>query len=357
MESNVLMQEMLEAIDSGRVMRVRKLLEEGLSVNARNDGGETPLHIAVNYEKPRIVRALLKAGADVNARDNWDYTPLHIAVENGNARIVELLIAAGADLNAQNRDGHTPLHIALEQSYPEIARILIGHGANTEVRDNHGFTPLQWAAMVDWSLQMRHAINTGDAQKLREILASGISPNTPNRFGVFSLRLWRKARRCWHNDYAACCGESFLHMAVRCGNVEMVQILLDAGADPNVQAGWKKNTPLHEAAREGKQNIAEVLIAGGADVNARDRNGQTPLHIALENGFWDFGFMLVCHGADPEIRDNQGFTSIQWAARVDCDQQDWDRLNMETCGIDMRATEWYEAREEAWRLHTRQHWL
>jgi ankyrin repeat protein len=75
-----------------------------------------------------------------------------------------------------------------------------------------------------------------------------------------------------------------LHWAAWKGHAEIVQILLDAGADmqaKNENGHWG-NTPLHAAAHGNQAAAARVLIASGADVNAKDSFGQTPLaHTAI----------------------------------------------------------------------------
>src|SRR5262249_1593769 len=82
------------------------LAKEPKLVNARDESGQTPLHIASHRGHAGIVKLLLEQGADVNARDRAGTMPLHLA---DNLEIVKLLIAHKADLEARDRNDETAL--------------------------------------------------------------------------------------------------------------------------------------------------------------------------------------------------------------------------------------------------------
>jgi hypothetical protein len=92
----------------------KRLLAMGVEVNARNNQGETPLHIAVGWgpDGPDKVKRLLAEGADIEARDNNGMTPLHRAAAGVVVNSVIVLLEHGADINALDNAGRTPLDLA-----------------------------------------------------------------------------------------------------------------------------------------------------------------------------------------------------------------------------------------------------
>ncbi|MFB2982591.1 ankyrin repeat domain-containing protein [Microseira sp. BLCC-F43] len=129
------------AAEKGSKEIVELLIAKGASVNAKSDSGDTPLHLANNKY---IAELLIAKGADINALVSFMGTPLHKAANNNNKNLAELLIAKGADVNALANDGGgTPLHLA-NNKY--IAELLIAKGADVNAKNNEGNTPLHKAA-------------------------------------------------------------------------------------------------------------------------------------------------------------------------------------------------------------------
>ena len=89
-------------------------IEAGADIEAKDEIGETPLHMAADRGSPATIRALLQAGADIEARAQFDLTPLHHAAGWGKPASIRVLIAAGANLEAKTENGKTPLHWAAD---------------------------------------------------------------------------------------------------------------------------------------------------------------------------------------------------------------------------------------------------
>ena len=115
------------AAENGNLKALKKLLDDGADVNAKDSSGSTPLHNAAGQKE--IAELLITKGANVIATNMHGMTPLHIAAQLGCKEVVELLITKGADVNAIDIDGSTPLNYA--KSYKSTEDLLRKHGAKT----------------------------------------------------------------------------------------------------------------------------------------------------------------------------------------------------------------------------------
>ncbi|MDP6737298.1 MAG: ankyrin repeat domain-containing protein [Nitrospinaceae bacterium] len=95
---------------------------------AESKGFMETLHIMCSKGDIWYVKRHLDNGSDVNAKDEEGVTPLHYAAEGGFNEIVELLIDKGANVNAKNDDSATPLDVAIQFKEFETAALLRKHG-------------------------------------------------------------------------------------------------------------------------------------------------------------------------------------------------------------------------------------
>jgi ankyrin repeat protein len=106
------------------------LLADGAEVNAKNNIGETPLHLAVSDGKKDVAELLLANKAEVDAKDNNGWTPLHWAAIYDHKDVAELLLANKAEVNAKDNNGWTPLHWAAGKGRKDVAELLRQHGGH-----------------------------------------------------------------------------------------------------------------------------------------------------------------------------------------------------------------------------------
>ncbi|MFC1792773.1 ankyrin repeat domain-containing protein [Planctomycetota bacterium] len=114
------------AAASGDEEEVKRLVAQGADLNARNQNGQTPLHLALKHGWGTVF--LISQGADVNAKDQAGRTPLMMAAIRGREHLAEVLIVQGADVNAKANKGETALSLAKENGKANIVELLLKHG-------------------------------------------------------------------------------------------------------------------------------------------------------------------------------------------------------------------------------------
>jgi len=268
---------LITAAAKGDTDMLNLLLHYGANKNRVRADGSTPLLIAAEKGHVQIVSMLLEAGACRETAANDGYTPLAISAMNGHDRTTRLLLEAGADRSKARADGYTPLMIAALGGRGEIAKDLLRYRGQ-------GYCSL--GVVVGLGVVRER---TGQAAGL-------LSLSKFTMLVVFGF-LYEKGAAVNH---VANNGDNALMCASRRGNAEIVKYLVDAGADPDsrkksaachVESGvekswgpWGRNlngeTALMCASRHGNARIVECLITAGADPNIQDSNGETALHFA-----------------------------------------------------------------------------
>ncbi len=217
----------------------------------RTDGEETPLlvwsgnalHRAVFAGDAPAIRAEIARGEDLEARATFGMTPLNLAVWLGHADAVQELVESGANTARA-------LQMAMFRPEERVIEVLIDGGADVNANDPAGFAPLHMAVTMLsfeglWqSMDQEHAFNSS-------------------------------AR---------------------------IEMLLAAGADPDIRDS-EGNTALHRVVTLEEEELVELLLEHGADVNARGDGGARPLHCA---GTTEIARLLLEHGARADVPDDEG---------------------------------------------------
>ncbi|HEX7576704.1 MAG TPA: ankyrin repeat domain-containing protein, partial [Verrucomicrobiae bacterium] len=268
----------------------------------------TPLVRAAYNGWLKAAAFLLDHGADVNGvaadvaqttelRSAGKVTPLLAAVAAGNKTMTDFLVGRGANVEFQTANGDRPLHLAARLGFQAVVEALLAHHANVNALDNAGQTPLFYA------------VRNGRLPIVKALLAAGASVNLAN------------------ND-----GWTALNRAIR-SSPEMIQPLLDAGANPNTEdaigrtplsyavesvspqgnrqprsggrsgrgpatsSGSLNMASLNSPAVEGSPEAVKLLLAAKADPNGGKRDA--PLLCAVLNGSIESAELLLAAGAKP----------------------------------------------------------
>jgi ankyrin repeat protein len=270
------------------------IIQNGVSTEAANANGETPLFWAVKYDGAFTVRTLLSERANINARDSLENSSLHAAVQWNSRNAARALLEGGIDVNAHSLDGTTPLHNAVSLNYTDMAQILINSGAELETRDNAGNTPFM------------EAVRAGNIDSMNVLARNGADPMTRNA-----------------------AGDTPLHIAVLTENMQLIQALLDMRASIHARNSRDRtpfqialtgsqgilsalltrdrvnspndfgNSPLHIAIEEKVPvSTLRIIIEKGTRLNTVDFDGRTPLRLAIDKNAWELAKVLADAGAD-----------------------------------------------------------
>ena len=150
------------AVYFGDLKKVKQLTEKNIDfLNAKDDQGFRPLHIAVVEGYSEIVDYLVTSGADINGKGMYGWAPLHMAVKFNQIHIIKLLLSLKADPDIRMDWGNTPLHNAAYEGSVEIADIFIKSGVDVDVMDDEGNTPLHGAASRGHTEMAKYLIEKG----------------------------------------------------------------------------------------------------------------------------------------------------------------------------------------------------
>ncbi len=376
---------------NGNAVMIRKLLDAGVDPNSANPGGETALMTAARTGKLDAVKLLLDRGANANAKDTvHGQTALMWAVLENHADVVELLLGRGADINAHTNvtitkgeyvparpaaasgvgiirqralptpnGGMTPLLFAIRDGNAPMTRLLLDRGARIEESSGNHTTPLIIALL------------NGQVGIATELLNRGADPNASDDYHRAALFASIDLRNFNHEKYGDLPtdgrdpinliqallkkganpnlqtdtvpvhglmqfdaswvnfdGETPFVRAALSGDIEVMRLLLEHGADPNI-ATTQGSTALMAAAginwipgqtyTRGEADYVEAVklcLEHGAPVNASNSLGLTAMHGAANRGWLSIMQILADHGAKIDAKDKEGRTPMTFAQGI-----------------------------------------
>ncbi|GAP86698.2 putative nacht and ankyrin domain protein [Rosellinia necatrix] len=297
----------------------------------------TSLHLAAHFGLTEAVKVLLGDGQPPDPRDGASRTPLFCAAREGHEDMVRLLLENKVDASLRDCFGRTPLCYASQWGSKTVVDMLLEKDVEVDITDVRGMSPLSWAArrghgyIVERLLaHSKGSLNLGDKNCITPLscavtgghidiinllLRTGADPNSGQMFGQSPL-----AWAVWGRDEG------------------VVRLLLQNGADPNIghQIG---QTGLSHAASKGDKTIVELLLAvDGIDPNLKGRNGETPLSCAARAGHGAVVALLLSHPrVEPNAKDDGGWTALMQAA--DEGYANVVALLLGTAGVDVNSTD------------------
>ncbi|EOD32002.1 hypothetical protein EMIHUDRAFT_449470 [Emiliania huxleyi CCMP1516] len=308
----------------------------GASPDYANGIGQTGLHVASIHGHVEVVKRLLKAGALVSSTNRYGVTPLHYAADSGRIEVARLLIEAGANKRTRASNGKLPVDMIKEDAdCAEELQALLGSGSNKLHRaikghnlallrqlleagkedlsavDSRGRSPFHLAALAAvTSTEDREQFNSSMAALQALVLAAKARGGED------------KVRRLCSEDYLDDDGFSPLHVVVHADLVDGAAMLLEAGADPNVQT-YPESDSEYRSGQWGRtlaDGTKEILSAQSDCSSLHIALGEIGMdngciHAAVNAGDVEALALLLRHGADPSAAGKGGWTPLTLAAR------------------------------------------
>lgn len=286
----------------GDLAAVELLLAHKARPAAKDGVGATPLHLAALGGHIQVVRRLLTCKVDVNAvtkvRRSIGFldagtTPLLAALESGSIAVVEALLAQGADAHVVTKDGIGAIEFAARGGSVACLDAIVAAGVSVKYEPEHMNFPLRTAAErghVELALRLVALDAPSETDRGYQALRAAIEADQ------------RVMRQALLDAGLRPLPDHGIESAIRGNDYMYVQTWLDAGNDPD---DGGKGTHLFLAAAIGMANIVELLLDRGADINAHRGQG-TALHVALQNNHPAIADRLLAAGPDCSIVDEHG---------------------------------------------------
>ena len=212
-------------------------------------------------------------------REPWKDARLFDAVAAGRKDIVEVALAAGKDPNTRSPYWGSLLMYATAKQHLDIIKLLLAHGADPKAKGNEAL--------------LLGAINAKRMDILKCLVEAGALVTKPKDARYF-------------DDFLVAAG----------GNGEIVEYLLQHGVDPKGTESICGETALQMAAARGDVDVMKMLLDAGADINHRDWNGMSALMLACQKGQQAAVEFLLAHGADPSFKDGYDRTAETFASQL-----------------------------------------
>ncbi|WP_264376372.1 ankyrin repeat domain-containing protein [Wolbachia endosymbiont (group B) of Idaea aversata] len=295
---------LLAAVQDAGLNEVKDLINQKANINAKDMYGWTLLHFAASRDKLSVVEFLFNNNANINAKDVYGNTPLHVAAQySSSLEIVKFLLDKDiSGINNITNNGWTPLHVAIQGNKLNTVELLLGRGADIEVRDIYNQTSLDLATrkgyldiagilkQVQLDRKLLTIVESGGFNEAKGLIAQGANIDTNDKNG-----------------------NTLLYSAAEIGDLNLVKLLLDNGANIEAKNGEYQATPLHGAVENYRIDVVKLLLNRGANVNAEDKDNWTPLHYGADTNSPDIVKVLVDAHANLGAKGNYGKTPLDIA--------------------------------------------
>ncbi|GFR96378.1 ankyrin repeat domain-containing protein 1 [Elysia marginata] len=254
--------------------RLAELVREGGDVDqfyddVTNISSKSLLHVCCGRGHVTCLRILIENGATLDVRDDWGQTPLMYSITIQFPEAAQVLLEADPDLiHCQDRFGKSPLHCAVATGSDELVRLLLQFEADVNVRCHEGLTPLMYCCMADPE-GSKIAVSSGNLRAVERLVSAGADLDGIDK----TLR-------------------TPLTLAIVCGVkgtllsdvfAQIISVLVSAGAKLDITANESCN-PLMTSALLKSETLVRYFLSLGADPDVKFYSGVTPALVCASTG-------------------------------------------------------------------------
>ncbi len=257
--------------------KVYLLANSGADVLLKDSNGDTPLHYATRGRRTESVKALLEFGSDPTQTNNDGQSALHCGLHAGLA-LFQLLLKYASDVSKTDSRGRAAIHYAAEMGYTDIVEALLDRAAKIDTVDYRGNTALHLAA------------GRGNHAVTQLLLNANANRFVENNFENTALELAFQGGHEKTVDLILSqslkqrdpCGRSFLHRAAgKPEDMSFFYTVIGPSKDITNATDNHGRTALHVAAASGNLFAVQMLLDNGANHQIEGYGGESPLEDAL----------------------------------------------------------------------------
>uniref|UniRef100_A0A8B9TBW7 Transient receptor potential cation channel subfamily A member 1 n=1 Tax=Anas platyrhynchos TaxID=8839 RepID=A0A8B9TBW7_ANAPL len=306
------------AAEGGQIELMQLIIDDSSCevLNVMDSSGNTPLHWATKKNQVESVSLLLSRGANPNILNSNMMAPLHMAVQSLHNEIVKILVQhSSTDVNLEGEAGNTPIIVACYKDNPEALTLLIENGGKICKPNKTGCMPIHAAAFSGAKTCMEILLKKGEElghSAKTHINFTNNGKCSPLHLAVQSGDL-EMIKMCIEfgaqidlKQNEKC---TALHFAATQGATEIVKLMMSsyAGEESIIDAvDGNKETLLHRTALFDHYELAEYLISMGANIDSVDIEGRSPLLLATSCASWKIVNLLLSKGANVSLKDHLG---------------------------------------------------
>ena len=301
-------------------------------INQVNKDTETILHIAAKNNSVKVIRFLLKQNFDINVlTENKKESPIFYTIDENNKDAFKFLIRQGANINLQNADGETPLEIATRKNLSDFVQILIKKGAKINTKDAKGKTPFDISLDMDLDdsdltavFLAEQAIDIVDKMGALIVDNSPKPPRAARNYDEDYSQLFEYVAQNDADSLRECLdgvdvnmqffdGETLLHCAAENDSIECANVLLQSGANINIQRATYGDNALTIAIELGLEHMVRFLLENGASMDIPNAEGESALFTAIKSGYYNIVEIMCDNHVNLNALNDAGYTPLQEA--------------------------------------------